>query len=250
MPSQIPNGCILVARVIQESDIWRKPADWLKLLIYIVLNVNYEDSKLFKRGENMFKYDDIARACHVSYNTVVKFVKWSKDNSILATQKTTRGIVIKVLNYELYQDLENYKGNTKSKTKATQKQHRSNSILKEEKEINNISSLRSDIYLRIFNFWNLQKIIVHQKITKKMSAKIETALSEYNFETIETAIANYATVLHGTDYFWTYQWTLEEFLQRGLTKFADTKPDNFLINKPKKANEPEMEQYHQLYQNG
>ena len=35
------------------------------------------------------------------------------------------------------------------------------------------------------------------------------------------AINNYAVVLKSEDYFWTHEWTLEDFLSRGLGKFVE-----------------------------
>lgn len=134
----INNGCIMIARKIQESDIWKKPSDWLKIWIYILQEVNHKDNKIFKRGENLFNYQDVARECGVKYNSVVKFIKWAKLATLVATHKTTRGAVIIVLKYNDYQTLENYRGNTSGNTsgkiEARQKQDRSHTIIEERKE--------------------------------------------------------------------------------------------------------------------
>ena len=85
-----------------------------------------------------------------------------------------------------------------------------------------------DIVLSLFEFWNHQGTINHKKLTAKMETKIRSALKDYSSEDIKKAISNYSTVLKDDKYFWTYKWTLDEFMARGLTKFLETPIDNFL----------------------
>jgi len=83
---------------------------------------------------------------------------------------------------------------------------------------NNKNALSKDI-LSIFEFWNQQGIIKHRKLTEKIKTKIKSALKEYGSDEIKEAIKKYADVLNGEDYFWTYKWTLPDFLARGLMWF-------------------------------
>ena len=85
--------------------------------------------------------------------------------------------------------------------------------------------------ISIFNFWNEKNIVNHRKLTDKMKRKIKSALKDYKLEEIKTAIDKYDTVLKDEQYFWTYRWTLPDFLARGLEKFFDTPVDNFLKQK-------------------
>jgi DNA-binding transcriptional regulator YhcF (GntR family) len=87
----------------------------------------------FERGENFFNMNNIATECNVSYNTVDKFLQWARKSEMLATRKTTRGIVIKVLKYAKYQDPDFYKSDTRSETEAKQKRNRSETIKEEGK---------------------------------------------------------------------------------------------------------------------
>ena len=90
----------------------------------------------------------------------------------------------------------------------------------------------------IFNYWNKQKIIVHSKLTDKMKTKIKSALKDYEKDKIFLAIRKYKMVLAGSEYFWTYLWSLDQFLQRGLTDFFDSPVDKWKksngFEKPKK----------------
>lgn len=146
---KIEDGYICLARKIQTSDIWSKPSDWLKIWIYILQEVNHTDNKMYSKGENFFNYRDISRDCGVKYNSITKFVKWAKLATLVATQKTTRGIVIKVLKYDEYQNTQNYKSDTKSDTsgklKAKQKQHKSYTINNNNKNTKNIKKISTNV---------------------------------------------------------------------------------------------------------
>jgi len=91
---------------------------------------------------------------------------------------------------------------------------------------------------RIFEIWNGAEVVNHRKMTGQIESKIRSVLREYSEKEIEEAIKKYATVLNGEEYFWTYRWTLPEFLQRGLTRFLETPVENFkLKTKAKKIKE-------------
>jgi len=97
----------------------------------------------------------------------------------------------------------------------------------------------------IFEYWNKQKIIVHSKLTDKIKTKIKSALKDYKKDQIFLAIRKYKMVLAGPEYFWTYQWSLDKFLHRGLTDFVDSP-----IDKWKKSNGFEKPKKRKVYFNG
>lgn len=106
----IDNGCILIARQIIASGIWKKPSDYLKIWIYILCKVNHKDNYAFKRGENFFNWsEDIRDFKGITRNTLDNCIKWLKSTEQITVQKTTRGMILKVNNYGLYQDIHNYK---------------------------------------------------------------------------------------------------------------------------------------------
>ena len=104
----IYGGCILLSRNILFSEIWRKPPEYLKIFLYILLKVNHKDG-LFPRGSNFFNFSE-EKPNGVTKNQVYDFLRWAKSEKIqfCTTQKTTRGVIIKVNNYERYQSLSNY----------------------------------------------------------------------------------------------------------------------------------------------
>lgn len=103
----IQGGCVLLARQTLESEIWFKPPEYLKIFIHIMAKVNHSGNKLFSRGSNFFNFSiDVIPG--VTKNQIYEFIRWAKSANMITTQKTTRGVVIKVNNYERYQNLKNY----------------------------------------------------------------------------------------------------------------------------------------------
>jgi hypothetical protein len=96
----------------------------------------------------------------------------------------------------------------------------------------------------VFDHWNSKGIIAHRELTNKLKGHINARLENYTLEEILAAIDNYATVLKGEEYFFSYKWSLEEFLTRGngLIKFLSTSDPltNYLKNKssPKPPTQP------------
>ena len=138
----IEGGCILLSRQILTSEIWRKPPEYLKIFLYILLKVNHKDG-LFPRGSNFFNFSD-EKPSGVTKDQIYKFLQWAKSEKvqILATQKTTRGVVIKVNNYDRYQTIENY-----------QKQHerQNNGRITAEQRQNNGNTINNNVIMKECN---------------------------------------------------------------------------------------------------
>lgn len=115
---EVDGGAILLARQSIESDIFYwKPAEWFKIWIYILLNVNHKDTKLFKRGIGYFCWTkEKPYLKGITKHQWHECIRWLKNETQITTQKTTRGVIITVVNYKRYQTLKNYKTNTKNNT--------------------------------------------------------------------------------------------------------------------------------------
>ena len=113
--------CFQLSRSIYDSEIFNKPSDWFKVWIYILWKVNFKDNSL-PRWSAYFKYERIERDCKVKYNIVTKICKYLKEKNQIEVKKATHGCIISVVNYSLYQWVNNYKG----KTQATQGQDTGN----------------------------------------------------------------------------------------------------------------------------
>ena len=80
-----------------------------------------------------------------------------------------------------------------------------------------------ETYDRFLKKWNTQGIIRHKKVTTTMKKAIDKVIKndDYTFNEIFIAFKNYATILKAPQYVWSYRWTMEDFLIRGLYKFVD-----------------------------
>ena len=92
----------------------------------------------------------------------------------------------------------------------------------------------------ILDHWNSKDIIQHRKLTDKIKRAINGALRNYSADEICAAIDNYNTILTDEKYYWSYKWTLQDFLQRGLEKFIDfeTAAQNYQKDNPKSRDKP------------
>jgi len=149
------NWAFLISRSIYDSEIWQKPSEWLKIWIHILGNVNYQDNNLFKRGENLFRYDLVAIDCGCSYKSVENCMKFLKDRNQIGITRTSRWAIISVNKYDDYQTMEKYKESNRNQTGIKQESS-SDSIIEirnkgnkeKKKEIDTHYSACFDI------FWN------------------------------------------------------------------------------------------------
>jgi len=134
-------GATVWARQTTESEVFcLKPAEWFKIWFYVVNRANHTDNKLFSRGENLMTYREIEESTNTTRSQVDGFIRWSKKEQMLTTRKTTRGFVVKVLNYAKYQDWDTYKADQETTQKTKQKRHRNDTITKNDIHVNNTSS--------------------------------------------------------------------------------------------------------------
>jgi predicted phage replisome organizer len=86
-----------------------------------------------------------------------------------------------------------------------------------------LSNSYSSSFSSIFDYWNSKDIIKHRELTEEISKSIEKALNTYTEEEIKCYIDRYAEVLKDEEYFFSYKWTLSQFLSRkeGISSFAD-----------------------------
>lgn len=118
--------------------------------------------------------------------------------------------------------------------------------------VNNINALSVnnkyiDIFKKILTYWNTFKIYYHKENTfinniltntGNLRKHFKVILDDYHEKEIKEAIENYNTCLKSDLYYWSYKWSLWDFLIKGLNKFVnDAEPlKNYLSNKNKYNN--------------
>jgi len=139
----IEGGYILQPRKFCESSVSGMPPVTREVWLYLLRKVNYYDNSRtnIKRGSGFFTYSDIIndlcwyagyRKITYKKNDIAKSLRRLRESTAIATTKETRGIIVTICNFELYQDPKNYESTNESTTKAPRKHQSENSIHKEE----------------------------------------------------------------------------------------------------------------------
>ncbi|MCK4446822.1 MAG: hypothetical protein KAW56_07050 [Candidatus Marinimicrobia bacterium] len=176
--SKIDGGATLWARQTIDSKIFcDKPHVWFKIWFYLITKANHKDNKQFKRGSCFMKYEWIMQKTRAKKSELDHAMRWFRFGKMVATQKATRGFTLKVLNYNGYQSLENYKSDTKSDSKsemkAKQKRNESDTINKNVKNDKNVIKKEKGIFFK--KAWQDFKEM-RRKIKKPMTEKAEEML--------------------------------------------------------------------------
>lgn len=146
MSTKINGGATIWARQTINSEIFLYKSDkWFKIWFYIVSRAHFQTNNKFNRGECFLKYDWIKEKTGATKDQIYSCIKWLKKEKMLTTRKTTRGMYVKVQNYDKYQKFNNYKNDTgndiQDDNETIQKRYRDDTILnkdkKEKKEIKN-----------------------------------------------------------------------------------------------------------------
>ena len=146
MSNFIPNGYYIKARKIQDSEISRKPPHVREIWDWLIKECNHKDTPICKRGQCVRSYKDIQEG--LSW-----YVGWRKEQyskgkcetamkvltklGMIATTKTTRGMIITVLNYSTYQDPKNYENHNENSTRTTREPQPDDTINNNDKNIKN-----------------------------------------------------------------------------------------------------------------
>jgi len=153
MTNPIPGGHFLMSRMIYLSAIWKKPPQYLRLFLWFIGKAVFQDGYTFKghilkRGELITTYGEIADALAYSFNRAllkptVKEIRimlsWLQSEGMISLKplidgtstnkgrpiELTRayiGLLITIINYDTYQDIESYKGRDKGRPSSEQGQ--------------------------------------------------------------------------------------------------------------------------------
>ena len=180
----------------------------------------------------------------VFIRTVVRTVKPLTNKDLIYTLQTvfrTKSIILD--NYNIYNTLYSLKSYIvffylNSLNNSYLKEEESNKFIlslkclnKKEKKEKIMKKEKKE--KQIFDFWNSFGIIKHRKLTLKIERKITTRLKEHTEDELKGSISNYARILKDPECYWSYRWTLADFLDRGIDKFSDfeTAKNNYTTTK-------------------
>lgn len=83
--------------------------------------------------------------------------------------------------------------------------------------------LKKEKVEKVFEHWNSKKIIVHEKISEPIERAVDKFLDKHSVDETITAIDRYKKVIEDKNYFFSYKWSLTDFLNRksGAVDFLD-----------------------------
>ena len=159
MVKKIDGGYILLARNIIDSEIWKKPAAYLKIWIYILSKVNWKTSKKIPIGSQYFNFRQI-KIPDVTQYQMYEFLRWAKtlnptdSTTQITTKKTTRGIYLQVTKYAYYQDVKNYSHQNTHQQAHQQITNTISKTVNKREIINNLSLSEREILKNYLIFCN------------------------------------------------------------------------------------------------
>lgn len=107
------SGWIKLNRGIRDNWVWEKE-QYLKWWIDIILRANYKDAKVdcgneivvVERGSFVTSQMQLAKDWNVNRETVKRYLDLLKSDNMIDYTTSNRKTVVKVLNYGIYQDLD------------------------------------------------------------------------------------------------------------------------------------------------
>ncbi len=254
----IPGGYILLSRKIIESEIWDKPPLYIKVWVYLLSKAQHQDYKQLKRGQLWTSIPEIQEACSwyvgfrketPSKDQIYRIIDWlrksheqadEKDTttSMITTMKATQGLLVKIVNYNVYQTSENYernkeRGNEKDMNTTRPQQHRDN-INKNVKNVKNENNDNKEyIYSPVVDYLNLKANKTYKSTTKKTQTLIKARQNEgFTLEDFKKVIDNKVFSWQGTE--WEkylrpetlFGTKFESYLNEGGGKNGDTRAND------------------------
>lgn len=124
------------------SEIAHAPPHVREIWDLFLCRACYSDNDILQRGQLRITYDDIREILHwmVGWRKMryskwhcEKALKWLRKATMITTTKTTRGMIITIVNYAIYQNPTNYESHRKATKKITGKPQTTDTIYKNKK---------------------------------------------------------------------------------------------------------------------
>ena len=241
---KISGGYYIKARAIQESEISTKPPHFREIWDWLIKECNHADKRssgiLIKRGQCLRSYKDIQEGLHwmvgwrkeqYSKNDCESAMKWLKAHTMVHTMKTTRGMLITIVNYNTYQNPNNYEAYSPADTKHTRSIQTTDTINKNDKNEKNKES-SSKVILAKWNELaearNLKKI---KALTSQRKDKFNTRSKEPNFDydKILSLIKKSAFLCGSNDRGWKIDFDWLVYNDTNYNKILEGKYDNKVV---------------------
>jgi len=170
---KIKGGYYMKARCIQNSEIAIMPPYVREIWDWLLKEANHTNKKIngttIQRGQLLRTFKDIQEGLQwfVGWRKMT-YKKWHCENAMkllmkadmITTVKTTRGMLITICNYSLYQDSKNYESNRRTTTRATDPKQTTDTINKNDKNDKNDKKRREYAPLILMTEEEYQKLVI------------------------------------------------------------------------------------------
>jgi hypothetical protein len=173
----IKGGYYMKARKIQESEIAHAPPHVREIWDFFLCTASHSNGKSLERGQLLTSYEDIREALHwmVGWRKMryskwdcEKALKWLKKATMITTQKTTKGMIVTICNYRLYQNPKNYESHTEAKGKATRKPQTTDTI---DKNVKNVKNNNKKLYSENSVEFHLSRLLLNKILEREPNYK-------------------------------------------------------------------------------
>jgi len=164
MTAKIPGGFYIKARKLKESAVWKKPPHFREIWDLIIAEACHSgivrSGRKLERGQCFLSYKIIQEELcwYVGYrketysrSQIEIVMKWLLKDTMITTTKTTRGMIVTVVNYDFYQDAKNYESHNETYNESHNEATMTPHYKQEGKEVKNV---KKEIYSESFlKFW-------------------------------------------------------------------------------------------------
>lgn len=223
-------GKFFLHREIFESDVWDKPPYYLKIWLWILGRANYKTikkgGKVYHRGEFITDYREIIdankwkignRPVKLTNDQIFQVCDFLTKTLRIQRRKTTRGLWIKVLNYDYFQKLSGGESNGESNGESKAKAIADQQGKEKDREIQRNTSFKKESYIQILKeYQSLKRIKLQGEEIKPVLRAIKSMfLSGRTMEQI-------LDCMHWCASEWPDKWTIFT-VQRKLPEFVADK---------------------------
>lgn len=209
--ARIDGGFLIIPRKVVDGPIAHLPPHYREIYFWLLCRANFKDhqtnGKIIARGQLLCSYKEIAEGLHwyvgyrkLSYEKhhVEKAMMMLTKERLVATAKTTRGMIVTILNYEEMQDIKSYESDSDSDNKATIKRHdketkenKRNIVVENAEQQNQISCLAEKLKSIVSTRENI-KVTGHKLNGWKKSILPMLNQDGISIERIEKALSWYS----------------------------------------------------------
>jgi hypothetical protein len=190
----IKGGYYLKARCFQDAEISYAPPHIREIWDWIIKEAQHETKMVYgvelQRGQLFTSYQEIrdGLSWKIGYRTE-RYSKWDCESAMkyftkhdmITTRKTTRGMVITVIKYDIYQDPLNYENHTGTTTETTREPPQRHTINKNGKKNKNKEEEKKEYKPLVF--------LSHDEF-EKLKAKFGAARADDYIDQLSTKLGS------------------------------------------------------------